>query len=153
MNSSRVLLPTALLLVSVFAFLLAGCGQGTVARTPEQTAQQFVDAFSSLDWNALGSLIDPQFLKANPSFIEDSKARVSDQFGQDKVQYTGLNLSADTSGDSSTVTIIGGLVSFTDKEGKTTTGDAKDQISPVKLVKRNGNWYVDGAQFGYSPSQ
>lgn len=62
MNSSRVLFPTALLLVWVFAFLLAGCGQGTVARTPEQTAQQFIDAFSSLDWNPMGSLIDPQFV-------------------------------------------------------------------------------------------
>jgi hypothetical protein len=126
----------------------------TIPRTPEQTAELFVKSFSNEDWDTISTLIDPEFLKQNPGFIEASKDRVNNQMGLSNYtfQYSGVKYLTNVDRDTATVTVTEGTVTYTDSSGTTRTASAKDDFAPMKMVKKVSSWYLEGSQFGYSPS-
>jgi len=116
--------------------------------TPEQTVERLLEAAARGDVKALAELLDPEFLK-KMGITKEAFVKMLGQYpvdsGMKNVQFRDMKFKVEYGKDgTANVSPVSGEVIYTDENGKVHTEKVteEDTKQPLKLVKRDGTWYV-----------
>jgi ketosteroid isomerase-like protein len=125
-----------------------GGGGGKAAGNPEQTVENFYNAFEKQD-------IDMFIATMEPDFVEEMEDALGDEYADQLEEnlFSGMpedidfeieEMESEVTGDTAEVTIIAGTMSYTE-DGEEITEDIEDSDMAdftFELVEVDGKWYL-----------
>ncbi|MBC7246418.1 MAG: zinc ribbon domain-containing protein [Actinobacteria bacterium] len=147
MGGIGVLAAIAVVLVLVFV-VFAGNGTGDTSG-PEEVVRKFYRAMETQDADLFLEIIEPSFrAELEDALGKNYRTFFEDYFFQDfpeDLEVEIREMETEIRGDTATVTIVDGTMTYTDEYGDVVTEEAsEDDVEPVRLVRVDGEWYLSG---------
>jgi hypothetical protein len=148
-------------IVLVLVFVVFGGGGTSDTSGPEQVVNDFYTALEKGDVDMLIATMEPSFR----SELEDALGKKYDQYLEDyffayfpeDMEVDIRKMETKIDGDTATVTVMDGTVTYTDESGKEVSEEASEGDSePLQLVRVDGKWYLAGdylKESGFDPEE
>ncbi len=126
-------------------------GESPSASGPEATVNSFFSAVNKGDINGMVATFDSGFVKdLRDVYGSDYKSAVEDFFfgTYPDIKFNGLKFKTEIDGDTATVQVVAGSVTYTDEDGEKQTESVSetDDVS-FYLVKSGSGWFIEGPSF------
>lgn len=145
------ILGALLVIAGVTLGLVFGLKGGGTASGPEGTMNKFFSAVSKGDVSGIISTFSSDFVKdLRDAYGSNYKSTVDDFFFSDSSdpQFANLKFQTQLSGNTATVDVVGGTVSYLDENGdrQTDTISSSDELT-FDLVKSGNDWFLEASSF------
>lgn len=146
------LLGVAVIAAVVLILVFFVFGAGNEAKAAEETVRNLYRSLEKRDFGLLMDCLEPSYRQdLEKALGKDLKALFEEyfftQFPEDlKVEIRAMETVI--KGDTATVKVTDGTVTYTDESGKRVTEEASESdVNEIPLVKVSGKWYVAGDFF------
>jgi zinc-ribbon domain len=122
-------------------------GNGQTAGDPEQTVENFFKSLEKKDAKMLLGTMPPEFVKGIEEALGADYLDLMDQYFftyfPEDLKIDIAKMESEIDGDTASVTIKEGTMSYTDENGDKVTEEAADaNMDAFELVKIDGKWYL-----------
>lgn len=135
----------AVVLILVFVVFKSDNGGG--ASEPERVVDAFFQSIENKDVDLMLSTMEPDFVVALEDYLGADYKELLDTYFMaalpEDISFSGVEYKSEVEGDTATVDVVAGTVSYTDEYGDKVSEEAEaGDMGLLELVRIDGKWYL-----------